>query len=174
MWELCEEMDYENFAKSFLIPELSFFLKVLNSAKNDKELLIKFYSLWGPALFYTTHLETGEPVLHIYRDGNFFAAIIDNYEVYDYRLFSHFIENNNLRDEVLKILSIKLNHDIEPDKADMEIEQFIHDNEVEQILIKNGIYEVVKEYKKSIQAKIKLIEENLKKRSEDLKDLLDY
>lgn len=170
LWKLCKELDYSNYYRYFVISEFEKALKILKN-KKDISLLNSFFKLWEPTLFLVKHKEDEKHKLVIARVSNLYGTLIEDEEVYKYEDFCYFPESSNCRQEILETL--KYEYD-ENTKDFMVIpDDLVKSKKVKNILVQNGILEVIKNYEGLIQKKIKEINNELELDDEDLDDLLE-
>jgi len=168
IWKLCKEMDNTNYLKFFVLPVLKDARNKLEN-KSDRLLLASFYKLWEPILFMPTDNEQSE--LFLARKYNLFGTVMDYEQIYDYQEFCYFPESNSSKKEIISFLESNYNNPID---EILDIENKIHSHpKVMDILINNGICDVINCYASQIKERINVINNNLENENDFLEDLLD-
>ncbi|WP_405569325.1 NACHT domain-containing protein [Winogradskyella sp. Asnod2-B02-A] len=171
LWKLCKELDYANYYKYFIIVELE---KAVNLLKNKKglNLLNSFFKLWNPSLILVREKKNQKHKLIIARNANLYGTLIEDEDVYNYEDFCYFPEKSKCKQDILDTLKYK------KDKKNGEgnvifVTDDLKNKKVKEILLENGILEVIEKYKSLINKKIKNINDELELDDEDLDDLLE-
>lgn len=166
LWKLCKELDYSNYYKYFVIPEFDKAINLLDN-KTGQNLLDSFFEFWIPSLVVEKDEKTGLPKLFIARTLNLYGILIQDEDVYNYKDFCYFPYNSNCQKEILDELNYTDN-----DETFFELESFINNIKIKEILINNGILEIIKNYIFLIKKRVAIINKELETDDEDLDDLL--
>lgn len=169
-WSLCFEMDETVFISNFLIPQLKKIYKQLEN-KKERELLNAYFKILNPTIFNIDFDKKGEYNLRIYRHANFQNAILDFCEVYDFNEIWKFPENMGCNKEILKIYGKKNNE--EDGNLKIPSNALVKDEEIMEVLISNGIIQIVESIKIKIKNKIDTWDLTVKRKKSSIDDLLN-
>lgn len=167
-WNLCSELDKVSFYKFFILPRMKNMSKQL-ATKNDRDMLKAYSKLIEPAFYYqeevTSYAKKELPkVLGIYREANTTSAMMDFFNVYDYDDFFFFPSLSGAQDELLPLYENR--------STKWSDEKFFLSAPVIDILLKHRITDVIKKYKRLIDAKIQSLESELDKENRSLDGIL--
>ena len=177
LWGLCNELDKEGFYTNFLLPSLNSFELSLSQGVG-LDIINKFYKLAKP-IFKFDYLEKNDPyeltrlkmnrgkkLIVIYREPNFFNSLLAFLHVHDFSVIFHFLEESKADLELAQMYPDEFIHE--------EVgKNFAYDSDVISILLKYGFVNKIVELRKSINEKIRELEDEISRQTLSIDELLD-
>jgi len=168
-WSLCFEMDETVFISNFLIPQLKKIYKKLDGKENN-ELLDAYFDLIDPTLI-KKNVKSDKKEYRIYRHSNFQNAIIDFCEIYDYKILWRAPKEIGFHSELVKLLNKKIKES--GDKKAINNYKFKGDEDIYNLLIKNGVLDIIESYRNGILNKINQWDIAVKRKKSNIDELLN-
>lgn len=176
-WSLCYEMDETVFLSNFLLPQLKKTHKLLEN-KKGRELLNSYFEIINPTILIGDFDKKGEQKIRIFRRASFQSAILDFCDIYSFDIIWKFPENKNCHKKLFDIYTLE-KKEAKRKQKEVDKSAFIRRSmnvqncePIIELLIENGIIEIVENIKAGIEKKISEWDLTIRKKKSNIDDLL--
>ncbi len=167
LWSICNELDHVFFTVNFILPKLRIYEKELVKS-DDTELLKSYTKFIRPLLFLTktTPEKSGTPEVRILRSSSFFSSLINFCEIYKHLDFAIFPRTSGANKELLPLFKNSKGNPV-------NMIQLTTNSEAIEILNTYGISELIKRYRDLLSNKILELEQEIKRKTDSIDELLN-
>lgn len=163
LWSICKELDDLAFTEYFLIPQLKIYNDKI-SGNNIKLLDSYLKTINGSLMYNNWDINLKEKQFIIFRMVNFYGALVQFTNVYEYRKFAQFTLNKKVHQELLAY--------VESNAKLKDLNELGLNRDVKNMLIRHGILDVINSFKLSITEKIEQLEKRIRQTSNKMDNLL--
>ncbi|MCB9292103.1 MAG: NACHT domain-containing protein [Lewinellaceae bacterium] len=171
LWSLCRELDYSDFTKFFLLPELKSIFKRLDY-DDESELLYSFIAVVEPKLFHFNEMVLAEKF-------NFSNSLLKFAEVSDFSIIRDFPMQTPFHEEIFYYL--EQTNSVEGRDSEKALNRSLNDllpenpnDKVLEIMLKNDIISRIVDLKSLISQKINSLNDEIEAMDDSLNELLDF
>jgi hypothetical protein len=173
LWKLCKELDYANYYKHFVLPELSQMLKELDY-EGDLQLLNAFLRTVSPYLALIRINGMEKHKLYLIHSSKPTKALIKDENIFKESTFDKFLFK--YQTEILDSLNFKFNSNTQTNSEHIIItvsNDLRYKRKLKSLIIELGFMDIVRSFRTAIEFKIEEIKRNLSSDDDDLDELLE-